>query len=160
MVKKILSLLIVASFTLTSCDVLTQAMGSGLVPTPELKFKSAEVTGLSLSGLDLVFDMEVENPYSAGLPISDLSYSVASNGNTFLKGETQQLQQTIPANSSKVLELPLSIGFQEVIQLVGGIQSQKSLPYEAEMTLNVNAPGVGLLALPLTHSDTLTVPGL
>jgi len=130
----------------------------------ELKKPSATITGvhfqnLNMDALTLLFDMEVNNPYSVALPLANVEYGLSSNGQQFVDG-LAGLQESIPAKQSKTVPVPVEIGFMEALRALDQIRPGAIVPYKAEMALSVDAPGKQTLRLPLTREGSLPIPSI
>lgn len=105
----------------------------------------------------MVFDVAVKNPYSVPLPLANIDYAFASQGQPFLKGQAP-LQGSIPAGQSKTLSLPAKVVFVELLKFLQSVRPGAIIPYRATFGLSVNAPMLGTLRLPLEKEGTLPVP--
>jgi LEA14-like dessication related protein len=125
---------------------------------------TAEITGvkldkLSLDKADLTVDVNVHNPYSFDLPLANADYAMSSGGSEFLTGSAE-LQGTIPAMGSKIVSVPVSVPFLNLLKAVMGIKPGKVISYETDLKLWVNVPAVGPVGVPLKHESKLPVPAL
>ncbi len=123
---------------------------------------TAEVVGVQLMDIDLtsatlLFDVQVDNPYSVPLPLMDADYALASQGIEFLTGAAE-LTGTIPAGESKVLPLPVDISFLKVIHALDGVGPGSVVPYDADLGFSVDAPFVGQLRLPMNRAGEIAIP--
>jgi len=107
--------------------------------------------------IDLVFNVEVANPYAVDLPLLDLAYSVGSGGTSLLQGNIKP-SGAVPAGGTSVIQLPARITFASLIRTLKGVRPGSVVPYKADMTLGVDAPVAGRLTLPLSKSGQLPVP--
>ncbi len=124
----------------------------------------ASIVGASLSDLDtqsvtLDFDVDVRNPYSVPLPLTSLSYDLASKGTPFLKGSAA-LSGTVPAGGSRTITLPARVRFSDLLASLSGVRPGQVVPYDAGLKLSVDAPGIGPIALPLRQKGELPVPAV
>ncbi len=126
---------------------------------PSAKVKDVGVEGISLTGLTLRFDVEVENPYSVGLPMVGLDYVLSTDGKKFLSG-TLGLDETIPAGEKRVVAMPVKVPFVEVYEVASGVEAGGTVPYKADMDLKVDAPVVGTVKIPLSASGEIKVPSV
>jgi len=138
--------------------------GCGVLDALNLQRPSAKVAGVSLRELGLQaatlqFDIDVGNPYAVPLPLANIDYGLASQGQVFLSGKAD-LQGTIPAKGHKTISVPARVNYAELLKTIQGIRPGSVLPYQAELGLSVDAPGVGPLRLPLKQQGQLPVPAL
>ena len=143
---------------LAGCKALTE-LAAGATK-PGVSVKGVRFSDVSTEGVTLLFDTEVSNPYAVDLPLTNLDYTLASQGATFLTGSAP-VQGTVPANGSRVVALPARVAFGPMLSVLKGVKPGAVVPYAATMKLSVDGPsGVGRLALPLSKSGELPVPAV
>ncbi|MGI9015331.1 MAG: LEA type 2 family protein [Phycisphaerales bacterium] len=157
--KVLLILLAVACIcaTASGCSSLDRMMGDD--DRPRARVRGVNLQGLTLDGATLGFDVEVTNPYPLPLPLVNLDYNLVSQGRSFFNGAAP-LSGTIPAHGSRLVTLPATFAFRDVLAILSDIQPGAIVPYVAELGLGVDAPGLGLLTLPLRKEGELPVPAV
>ena len=155
------TILIRAAFVLAALLAGCQSMQDmlGGVPKPTAHVIGVSIRGLSLENVVLLFDVEVQNPYAAGLPLIDLGYSLASGGTKFLEG-TVTPTGTIPARGSQVLQVPATVPFSSLYTTLKGIKPGANVPYTADFRIGVNVPVLGKIDVPLSKSGEFPVPAV
>ena len=148
--------LICASFV-AGCQSMQDILGG--VPKPTAHVIGASIRGLSLENIVLLFDVEVENPYAASLPLIDLGYSLTSGGTKFLEG-TVTPTGSIPARGKQVIQLPATVPFSSLFATLKGVKPGAIVSYTAEFKLGVDAPVLGRLDVPMSKSGELPVPAV
>src|SRR5215216_7835057 len=103
-----IALLWLLSVSLAGCQSVTEVMKNA--PRPSARVLGASLQDLTLERVDLVFDVEISNPYPAALPVIDLAYAVASGGQTLAQGGIKP-PSAIPARGSRVWQIPAGIRF-------------------------------------------------
>jgi LEA14-like dessication related protein len=126
-------------------------------PKPTAHVIGASIRGLSLENVVLLFDVEVANPYAAGLPLADLRYSLTSSGTRFAEGSMQPTG-SIPAQGKQVIQLPVTVQFASLVGALKGVKAGAVVPYTADVNIGVNAPVLGRVDVPLSKSGELPVP--
>jgi len=142
---------------LAGCGSLTDVMKSA--PRPSARVVGANLQGLTLEHVEVIFDVEVTNPYPANLPLLDLSYALASNGQQIVAGGVKP-SSGIAAHSSKVLQIPASIRFSSLIAMIKGVRPGSWVPYTADFKIGLGAPVIGLITLPLSHQGEVPIPAV
>lgn len=142
---------------LIGCDSM-QKMLAGL-DTPTANIKGVRFDGISLEQANMLFDIEISNPYSVALPLTSIDYGLATEGSPFASGKVA-LDGNVPAKGSRTIALPVNLTFAELLKSASGIRLGQIVPYKADMSLSVNAPGVGPLSLPLTRKGEVPVPAV
>jgi len=138
------------------CETIQQAL--------PLNKPSARLTGLKfedvkLDSATLLFDVEVDNPYSIALPLTKLDYGLSSGAQPFLTGKTD-LQTTVPAKSRKTVSLPANVNYLGIFRALKDIRPGAKIPYKADLTLSVDTPVIGLIKLPLKKEGELMLPAV
>lgn len=140
---------------LAGCATVQQALQNTPLPTASLK--GASLSHLSMDSVGLAFELEIQNPYPVDLPVLDLSYSLASSGNTFSSGSSR-VGGTVPAGGSRSITLPLDIVPSELLRTLSSVRPGQVLPYEAQLSLGVDPPALAPIQLPLSHQGELPIP--
>jgi LEA14-like dessication related protein len=143
----------------SACVVIAALLLTGPIgcTKPTASITGMKLQGISLTDATMLFDVKVDNPYMMPLPLSNLDYALASQGQQFLSGQAD-MQGTIPAQASKTLSVPLKINFLKLIGAVKGARPGASIPYKADMGLSVKAPLMGALRVPMSKEGNLDIP--
>lgn len=125
---------------------------------------TAHVDSVSLKQVDLQaatieFAVSVGNPYSVSLPVSGLDFALSTEGTRFLEGQAA-IDQVIPANGNGVVKVPVRVPYVEMYSAVSGLQLGTSVPYVADLGLNVQTPILGVVRLPLRAEGEIKLPGI
>lgn len=147
-------ILIIGLFFLTGCAALEDAL---LQKKPSASLAGVHFADISLQSASLVFDVEVENPYSVGLPLVNLDYQLTSKAEQLFTGAAD-LQTTIPAQSSQEVALPVTLNYLELVKAFKDVRPGSVIPYKAALGLSLDAPVLGRIRLPIDKSGELTVP--
>jgi LEA14-like dessication related protein len=139
-----------------SCDKVSNMLS---VPKPTASIKSINFGDISLEAATLLFDIEVNNPYPVSLPLTNLNYTLNSRGNQLLAGEAGA-NASIPSKKSEVVPLKANVKYLDLIRAFKDIRSGTKIPYEAQVELLVDAPGIGALPLPISKKGEIAVPNI
>lgn len=137
------------------CSTLDEVIEAA--PKPGARILGAGVRNLSLQSLDLVFDLEVSNPYSVSLPLVDLTYTLGSGGKQLVSGSIKP-SGSVPAKGKSVVQLPARVDLAAVIKTLPGVKPGAVVPYNARINLIVDAPLLGEMSLPVERSGEIPVP--
>lgn len=124
---------------------------------PEARLTGIGFEKITLKSAQLRFDLEVDNPYPADLPLLNLDYQVTSQANKLFSGQTD-VQTSIPAKSSQVINLPVELSYLDLYRAFKDIRQGSKIPYEADLGLLVNPASLGQIRLPIRKSGELQVP--
>jgi LEA14-like dessication related protein len=151
----LLFLIFCAPLTLTGCAFLQSL--AGLAPRPTADVTGVRLADLSFTDVTLVFDVAVKNPYTVALPLVNVDYKLASQGQTFLDGRAD-LQGSIPPAETKTLSLPTKVTFAGLLQVLQSIRPGAVVPYQSTLGLSVDVPQLGRMRLPLAKEGQLPIP--
>lgn len=151
----VLALLVAA--LLPGCETVKTVVETA--PKPSARIVGANLRNLTFEKVDLVFDVEVSNPYAVALPLAGLAYSISSGERAIVRGNVKP-SGSIPARGSQIIQLPALVNFAAVTKVLGGVRPGSVLPYRADLTLSVNAPVLGPVDLPLSDSGDLPIPAM
>lgn len=150
-----LTALIALATGLAGCETLQGFVDTA--PKPSARIKAVNLGALSLEQAALNFDVEIDNPYSVGLPLVDLDYAIASDGRAFLSGAAP-ISGSIPARGSRIVTVPATVRFADLMGALEGVRPGAVVPYTADLNLSVDAPGLGEVKLPLQKRGELPIP--
>jgi LEA14-like dessication related protein len=128
-----------------------------LFARPDARISKVDVGSVTTRATQLVFDVDVTNPYQAALPLANVDYALSTDGTKFLSGQAD-LQGSIPADSTRTVQLPIDVPYVEVYQAVRGAMGKSEIRYLAELGLSVDAPVVGRLRLPTSKEGQIKLP--
>ncbi len=152
---KILTFLLLPLTTLPACGLVNEVLTNPEKPTASIQ--SLRLKNLSLTAADLEFDVAVNNPYSVALPLTNIQYALASDGDPFLTG-TAPTQGLIPPQNAKTIKVPARVSFPSLLATLKSIKPGAVIPYNADLKLTVDAPIIGPLSLPLSKTGQLPIP--
>ena len=157
--KKLLILSIALStLLLTGCQEAKNLLSA--VQKPTIKMTGLNIDEVATESATVIFDVEVENPYSVSLPLTNLDYTVSTNGTKFMSGNSAA-QQLIPANSTKAVSLPVTVNYTDIIKAAKSIKTGSStIPYKADVDLSVTTPVLGDISIPVSKEGELKLPEL
>ena len=125
---------------------------------PTANIKGVKFGKITLESATMLFDVEVENPYSFDLPLVNINYALTSKGQLLFSGGAKQ-QATIPSKGTQIVTLPVKIGYKDLINTFRGFTLGSEIPYKAEAGLSFDTPGsAGRINLPLQATGQMTVP--
>ena len=157
--KKHCAVVLLAGFVLLAggCETLNSLMQ---YEKPTANLAGVSFGEVSLKEAELLFNVEIKNPYVLDLPLLNVDYDLQSGGHPLLAGKAD-LATTIPAKSSKVVTLPMSFNYLDLLNALtsmGDVRPGSQIPYTAQVGLSLDSPVVGTMRLPLTKEGMLNVP--
>ncbi|MBW9268997.1 MAG: LEA type 2 family protein [Candidatus Thiodiazotropha sp. (ex. Lucinisca nassula)] len=141
------------------CSSLQQAeqLMNGIQPSGEVK--GVKLSGLDLSGIDLLFDVEVDNPNPVAISLDGLDYDLKLLNRSFLKGQ-QSMGMSLAADGKSQVKLPVRMEFERLLEHYSELSKHDDVPYQLDLGLGVDVPLLGRVRLPISYQGRLPVPKL
>lgn len=149
-------LLVLLAAGASACSWLQMAEGG--FKKPDVAYKSASLTDVSLSGATLNVVTHVDNPNPVTLALAEVDYRLSIDGHPVATGKPPDGLE-IPANGGADLTLPAAFQFTDLGEAVATVLEKGSAGYRAEGTVGVQTP-IGLVKVPLSHEGTFTLPAM
>lgn len=153
--KQFVPLLVLLAAAVSGCESLQKAIDAA--PQPNARVIGAELRNLKLNSVDMIFSVEVSNPYTTELPVAKLAYVLESRGTNLLEGAIEPTGG-IPARGRSVIQLPARITFETLLATLKDAKPGSVVPWRAEFIVAVDAPLIGRMNLPITRRGDLPVP--
>lgn len=138
---------------LISCSALNELAN---IQKPKLSIDDVSVTRLSLSDIELTFDVQVENPNPMAVTFNDYAYDFKLNEQTFVSGN-QSSQTEVAASSSSIIKVPVQFGYRELFNTFQSLRERDETNYSLLINTWVQVPILGRLELPLRKDGTFPV---
>ncbi|MBV2090102.1 MAG: LEA type 2 family protein [Candidatus Thiodiazotropha sp. (ex Ctena orbiculata)] len=141
------------------CSSLQQAeqLMNGIQPSGEVK--GVKLSGLDLRGIDLLFDVEVDNPNPVAISLDGLDYDLKLLNRSFLKGQ-QSMGMSLAADGKSQVKLPVRMEFEQLLEHYSELSKHDDVPYQLDLGLGVDVPLLGRVRLPISYQGRLPVPKL
>jgi len=150
------TLLALLILPLASCETARQALQ---LQKPSVALKGLSFGEINLESATLLFDVEVGNPYSVPLPLTNMDYALTSSQRALFAGKVDSAQ-TIPARQKTVLTVPAKVGYLDLVMAFKDIRPGIDIPYKADTKFLMDAPVLGPIAIPALQEGHLTVSAI
>ena len=124
---------------------------------PAASLKDVRIENASASSLNLLFDVEIQNPNRFALPMTGIDYSVTSKASCLFSGK-EQINETIPAMSTKTVTLPVTTDNLDFEVAFEETSPGSKVPYKANAELSMITPAGSMINLQLNKTGELDVP--
>jgi LEA14-like dessication related protein len=141
--------------TLSGCALLGNLFHSAF-KKPDLRFKTVNLRGVSLAGLDLDTVWTLNNPNRMGLSLAEIDYTFFVEGKQVVAGAPRKGLQ-IGANKKSDLTFPADIKFAELAPALGVFLNKDQASWRAQGHIGVKTP-IGIVRLPLSREGSFEVP--
>lgn len=142
---------------LAGCESLQSVIQSA--PRPTARVAAVSLQNVTMDKINLVFTVEVSNPYSVSLPLLDLGYTIGSGGHQILSGAVKP-DGIIPAHATQTIQLPTVVKFAPLMKTLKDVRPGSTVPYQADLTLGIDTPVVGRVELPFSKAGEFPVPAV
>jgi len=123
---------------------------------PVVRLQVMRIGGVELDFVTLLFEVEIDNPYPVSISIKRLRYALVSEGHTFLTATVFD-DVTVPANTKKSLTLEDEVTYARLLEALKS-RPGSTIPFEADLTLSLNAPKLGWLDLHAEKAGDILLP--
>jgi LEA14-like dessication related protein len=138
--------------------VLAAALGLAACTKPEpptVKPISGRVTTVSPAGLDVEAKLEATNPNDFDILVKSYTATVKLDRRIEIGSMSSSQPITLPASKKKVIDVPISVKWNDVVALAPLALANRDVPWEAEGTVKVKAESLEV-DLPFKVNGTLT----
>jgi LEA14-like dessication related protein len=118
-----------------------------------------KVLGTTLTGADLLFQFRVDNPNAVSLVLDEIGYRLRLNGEPLLNGRSNQ-QTRIAANDRSVVELPVTIKFEDVYRIIRSFSGRQRPDYNLDADFQFNVPVLGAVTVPVSKRGEIPLERL
>lgn len=145
--------LLTVAVVAAGCSTL-EALGGLGFERPGVSVQDVRVRGLSLSGVDLVFNLEVDNPNAFEVVLGRIDWGLAVAGRSLLSGEQREGLE-IPAEGRHTTDVPVRLNFVELFRSYETLRGRDRADYELGADLWFEVPVVGAVRVPVTKTGEI-----
>lgn len=130
----------------------------------ELKKPEATVTDVDLKDVSLEYitydaKVSVTNPYSASIPICDISYTLKSNNREIASGTIPD-PGSLKGDDTTLLDVGVKVPHSVLLSLVRDIGADWDIDYDLGIILIVDLPIFGNISIPISSKGEIKLPTL
>jgi LEA14-like dessication related protein len=126
---------------------------------PQVDVTDVKVLGTTLTGADLLFQFRVDNPNAVGLVLDAIGYRLRLNDQPLLDGRRDQ-QLRIGANGRSVVELPVTIRYEDVYRVIRSFSNRERPDYALDADFRFDVPILGAINVPVTKRGEIPLDRL
>ena len=113
----------------TSCQSV-----STLIQDPRISFDSVEIASVSLTGINLLAHVGVENPNSFSIPMPRTEWELLINNVSFLNGVVEN-NQTLMSREKTTLSIPISFRYDNLFRTFTSLIGRREAAYKIDLGL-------------------------
>jgi LEA14-like dessication related protein len=142
---------------LAGCATLEQVSQALEGQKPSAAVQGLKLTGLDMNGVNLVFDVAVDNPNPVGISLAALDYDLKLLGSSFLQGD-QPMGMKLAANGSSQVQVPVRLGFQQLLNSYQQLKGAEKVGYELDLGMGFDVPLLGKVRVPVNYRGDFPIP--
>ncbi len=142
---------------LAGCVTLEQVSQALEGQKPSAAVQGLKLTGLDMNGVNLVFDVAVDNPNPVGISLAALDYDLKLLGSSFLQGD-QPMGMKLAANGSSQVQVPVRLGFQQLLNSYQQLKGAEKVGYELDLGMGFDVPLLGKVRVPVNYRGDFPIP--
>jgi LEA14-like dessication related protein len=142
------------------CAFAVAAGGCSNLQKPTASYKSMSISNVSASGFTMNLDVDIANPNSVTLPLTNADYSLALGGTPIIKSAKVKPASSIPAGGSATITIPVPLTFENLLSAEEAIRKgggTVDYGFDAGLDFDTGIPVLGVLRVPFGHQGTLNV---
>lgn len=120
-----LFIILFSAFLLAACS---SGGLKGIAETPTVQVHKVEMGSFNLSGGSATFVLNISNPNSFPIPLTGFDYGLRLNGVEVANGIKEQ-RVTIGAKQSQKIEVPLSLSFSNMLNMLPNLLRSRKVDY-------------------------------
>ena len=132
---------------------------NSVVQEPKLSFKSVDVAGISLSGVNMIAHVDVENPNAFTIPLPKIDWELFINTASFIQGVIKN-DKSIKSRSTVTLDIPLSVTYDGLYNSVKSVIDSGEADYHVALGITFPVPFLENKVYKLDFSGALPLPQL
>ncbi len=109
------------------------------IPKPTADLKKVSVKSISLRDIDLLFHIEIYNPYPVSLKLRDVGYTFMVEGKQFFKTKTEK-PLSIKARKKKINIFRVSLKFADIMKIIKDYKNREYLNCQSKVRLELWLP--------------------
>lgn len=146
MIARFLGLSVLALVSITACSK---------PEPPKIVPKEARVTAITPAGIEVALKVEATNPNSVTLQAQSFTGKAKLDGKWELASVTIVKPVVLPPHAPTMIDVPLTMPWQDTTALVAMATAQKPIPYVVEGTVTVGGESMNV-EVPYAVSGTVT----
>jgi LEA14-like dessication related protein len=139
---------------LSGCAALNELSNAS---KPEVQYRDMRISDITFDGVTLLFDFDINNPNRFDISADGYEYDFLINDQSFISGIRDE-EVRIEQNSAGVIQVPVSLRFQEVYETFRSVLQQDELAYALSTEVRFDLPVLGIQTVPVRASGEIPVP--
>ncbi len=151
--KRSLLLLLLFSVILVSCSTIQELR----FDKPEVEFKGFQFDTISMDGITILFDFEVDNPNDRAIKGNGYTYELLLGETSLASGE-QTDEMEFAANDKSVIQVPVTFDYRDAMDSIGEIAGKDSVAFTFKSDVDLDLGSLGSRKASVSHEGHLPLP--
>ena len=150
--KRALLLFLLAAF-ITSCSTIQELR----FQEPEIEFKGFQFDQISMEGVTILFDFEVDNPNNRSIKGNGYTYELLLGESSLATGERAESIE-FAGNDKSIIQVPVTFAYRDAMSSIGELAGEDSVAYEIKSEIDLDFGNFGSRKTPVSHQGYLPLP--
>ncbi|MCL7022763.1 hypothetical protein MKW94_009218 [Papaver nudicaule] len=128
-------------------------VGAISIKKPEAEL-DVDVSKMDLNAVTLMANVSITNPYSHGIPICEVNYTLYSAGREIVSGMMPD-PGDINENDVTLLKVPVEVPYNMLISIEKKFVGDWDIDYEVKIWLIVDLPEIGNITIPVSKKGAI-----
>ena len=148
------SFLIFLLIGLTTCQSFNSSSLGSIFQEPKVLLNSVDIAGISLSGVDLIARVDVENPNGFSIPMPKIDWELFINSASFMQG-VKENSETLGSRGKVTMDVPLRVSYDGLFRSFSSLIVAREAAYKLAMGLTFPIPIIENKVFHLDYSGLL-----
>lgn len=148
---------LLTTLLLSGCSSLQKAAKA---QQPKASITGTSIAAVSLKDITLNVRVNIDNPNPFRLQGVGLSLNLIIENQTLATLTQPDASLSVPAKGSRELVLPVTLKYQDIYRISRELQDKQDIAYRLDGKVSLEVPVLGVLSIPVRHTDSLPVPRL
>ena len=150
---RIVPLFILLLFITTSCSTIQDLA----FDKPEIEYQGFQFDQISMEGITLLFDFEIDNPNNREIKAQGYTYALLLEGSSLVSGQRDE-EVSIQEQGKSMFQVPVTFTYSELQDGFGSLLGQEEIDFEIKSDVNLDLGSLGSRSVPVSHNGTLPIP--
>ncbi|MCL2374251.1 MAG: LEA type 2 family protein [Treponema sp.] len=130
---------------------------SSVIEEPSVSLNSVNIAGINFSGVDLIVNVDVQNPNAFSIPMPNIDWELFVNEASFLQGNLPS-SQSIRRRQTVTLAFPVSFTFDGLYRSFASLVELREAAYDIALGVSFPLPLLADRVFSLDFSGVLPLP--
>ncbi len=150
---RVIPSLILLFFITASCSTIQDIA----LDRPEIEYQGFQFDQISMEGITLLFDFEIDNPNNREIKAQGYNYELLLEGSSLVSGERDE-ELSIQGRDKSMFQVPVTFTYSELRDGFGSLLGEKEIDFEIKSDVNLDLGSFGSRNVPVSHQGNLPVP--